>query len=70
MFKNWFRPKQTTQFKQFFRLTIEDKPVSLYSKIRYFWIMNPYFAKFKFVTKFVVAFGFLFWVREGSNLPG
>ena len=59
-----------TQFKSFFRLTLADKPVTLKNRIKYFWILNPYFQRVKFVTKVFFGFTFLLWVRQGSDWPG
>ena len=63
--------KQTSsQFKSFFKLNIEDRPVSLAVKIRDTLKSNKSVKQFLHRFKYFFAISFIFFVAPGNQIPG
>ena len=56
-----FHKDNKSNFKKYFRLTIDDKPVSPFRKAYEVWKTNPSIRKMKLGFKWILAIGFLLY---------
>lgn len=62
--------KDGSEFKSFFRLRLQDRPIKLASKIKETYKTNKVIRKSIYFGKYVFAFMFLFFSFPGTFLPG
>jgi hypothetical protein len=68
--KRSFSKLNQSEFKKFFHLRIEDRPIKLASKVKESIRGNKQLKKGFHLSKFVFAIGFFFFFVPGTMIPG
>ena len=59
-----------SSFKKFFKLTVEDRPISPFRKGYEIWKTNPVARRLSMGLKWSFALGFVLWWKQGISIPG
>jgi hypothetical protein len=61
---------KTSEFKSFFHVALQDRPVGYLRKAREIWKVNPIIRRTVKFSKVFFAVGFIFYFSPGTNMPG
>ena len=61
---------ESSVFKRYFRVGLEDRAISPWRKAREVWKTNPTCRRISLLVKYTFAIGFIFYWKQGVSLPG